>query len=141
MSAHLQGIDWKVWEICENANYVVLEARITRDQIDQHNANNKAHSVLFSSLSLSEFERVFDCTTAREIWVSLQSYHEGTTQVKTRLFEMYKREYENFSQLDGESIDAMFSHFKTIVNKMWANKPQLPYDDHERALKLLYALD
>ena len=24
---------------------------------------------------------------------------------------------------------------------MQANKPQLPYDDHERALKLLYALD
>ena len=43
--------------------------------------------------------------------------------------------------MDGESIDAMFSHFLSIVNKMWANKPQLPYDDHERALKLLYALD
>ena len=55
--------------------------------------------------------------------------------------EMYKQEYGNFSQLDGESIDAMFSHFQTIVNKMRANKPQLPYDDHERALKLLYALD
>jgi hypothetical protein len=35
----------------------------------------------------------------------------------------------------------MFSRFQTIVNKMRANKPQLPYDDHERALKLLYALD
>ena len=54
---------------------------------------------------------------------------------------MYKSEYENFSQLDGESIDAMFSRFQTIVNKMRANKPQLPYDDYERALKLLYALD
>ena len=43
--------------------------------------------------------------------------------------------------MDGESIDAMFSHFQTIVNKMRANKAQLPYDDHERALKLLYALD
>ena len=27
------------------------------------------------------------------------------------------------------------------MNKMRANKPQLPYDDHERALKLQYALD
>ena len=71
----------------------------------------------------------------------LQSYHEGTVQVKTRLFETYKHEYENFSQLGGESIDAMFSRFQTIVNKMRANKAQLLYDDHERALKLLYALD
>ena len=71
----------------------------------------------------------------------LQSYHERTAQVKTRLFEIYKREYENFSQFDRESVDAMFSRFLSIVNKMRANKPQLPYDDHERALKLLYALD
>ena len=130
MLAHLQGIDWKVWEICENANYVVFDARNTQDQIDQHNANSKARSVLFLSLSLSEFEKLSNCTITREIWVRLQSYHEGTTQVKTRLFETYKREYENFSQLDGESIDAMFSHFQTIVNKMRANKPQLPYDDY-----------
>jgi hypothetical protein len=73
--------------------------------------------------------------------VRLQSYHEGITQIKTRLYETYKREYENFTQLDSESIDVMFSRFETIVNKIRANKAQLPYDDHERALKLLYALD
>ena len=43
--------------------------------------------------------------------------------------------------MDGESIDAMFYRLQTIVSKMRANKPHLPYDDHERALKLLYALD
>jgi hypothetical protein len=85
-------------------------------------ANSRARSVLFSSLSLPEFERVSDCATSREIWVRLQSYHEGTVQVKIRLFKTYKREYENFSQLDGESIGTMFSHFQTIVNKMQANK-------------------
>ena len=35
----------------------------------------------------------------------------------------------------------MFLKFEPIVNKMCANKLQLPYDDHERALKLLQALD
>jgi hypothetical protein len=82
-----------------------------QDQKDQHNTNSRARAVLFLSLSLQEFERVSDCTTAREIWVRLQSYHEGTAQVKTRLYETYKREYENFTQLDGESIDAMFPCF------------------------------
>jgi hypothetical protein len=43
-------------------------------------------------------------------------------------------------QLAGETIDTMFSRLKLIVNKMRANKAQLPYDDHERALKLLHAL-
>jgi hypothetical protein len=69
MSAHLQGIDSLVWEICEDATYVVFEPRacVTQDQKDRHNANSRACTVLFSSLSLSEFERVSDCTTARKI--------------------------------------------------------------------------
>jgi hypothetical protein len=45
------------------------------------------------------------------------------------------------TQLAGETIDYMFSRFQTIVNKMRANKAQLPYNAHERALKLLHALD
>ena len=35
----------------------------------------------------------------------------------------------------------MFSRFLSIVNKMCANKAQLLYDAHERALKLHHALD
>jgi hypothetical protein len=35
----------------------------------------------------------------------------------------------------------MFSWFQSIVNKMCAKKAQLSYDDHDRALKLLHALD
>ena len=56
MSAHLSGIDWRVWEIVENADYEVLAAHVGQEQIDQHNANRKACSFLFLSVSLSEFE-------------------------------------------------------------------------------------
>jgi hypothetical protein len=46
------------------------------------------------------------------------------------------REYENFTHLPGESIDAMFQRFTMIVNNMRANVAVLPYDDHDRAVKL-----
>ena len=71
----------------------------------------------------------------------MKKYHEGTSHVKTRLFETYRREYETFVQFPGESVDSIFSQFQVIVNKMRTKKPQLPYTDHERAPKLLYALD
>jgi hypothetical protein len=69
VSVHLQRIDWLVWEICEDATFIVLEprARTTQDQKDRHNANSRACAVLFLSLSLLEFERVSNCATAREI--------------------------------------------------------------------------
>ena len=141
MCAYLQGLDSKIWEICENEDYVVLGARITELQVTQHASNARARSILFSSLSLPEFERVSSLTTAREIWQTLVRYHEGNPQIKSRLFDTYRREYENFAQLAGKSVDGMFTRFQSIVNKMRANRANLPYDDHEMAIKLLHALD
>ena len=40
-----------------------------------------------------------------------------------------------------ESTDALFQRFLAIVNKIKANITILPYIDHDRALKLLHALD
>jgi hypothetical protein len=51
------------------------------------------------------------------------------------------REYENFTHLPGESIDALFQTFTVVVNNMRANVDVLPYDDHDRAVKLLRSLD
>jgi hypothetical protein len=32
MSAHLQGIDWRVWVICEDPNYEMLAAHVVRSR-------------------------------------------------------------------------------------------------------------
>jgi hypothetical protein len=48
---------------------------------------------------------------------------------------------ENFTHLPGESIDALFQRFTVVVNNMRANVDMLPYNDHDRADKLLHSLD
>jgi prephenate dehydrogenase len=53
----------------------------------------------------------------------------------------YRREYKNFTHLPGESVDALFKQFTVVVNNMRANVVTLPYDDHDRAVKLLHSLD
>jgi hypothetical protein len=57
------------------------------------------------------------------------------------MYATYRREYENFTHLPGESIDALFQRFTVVVNNMRANVDVLPYDDHDRAIKLLHSLD
>jgi hypothetical protein len=57
------------------------------------------------------------------------------------MYATYRREYENFTHLPGESIDALFQRFIVVVNNMRANVDVIPYDDHERAVKLLHSLD
>ena len=78
---------------------------------------------------------------ACKIWEKLKVAHGGDNHVKARLFSIYRREYENFTQLPGESIDDMFKRFTCIVNNMRANITVLLYDDHDRAIKLLHSLD
>jgi hypothetical protein len=67
--------------------------------------------------------------------------HVGNAHVQARMYATYRREYENFTHLPGESIDALFQRFTVVVNNMRANVDVLPYDDHDRAVKLLQFLD
>jgi hypothetical protein len=57
------------------------------------------------------------------------------------MYATYRREYENFTHLPSETIDALFQRFTVVVNNMRANVDLLPYDDHDRAVKLLHSLD
>jgi hypothetical protein len=105
------------------------------------NANNKVVDYLYHSLCESEFEWVRTEDLACRIWEQLKNAHAGNAQVQARLFATYWREYENFTHLPGESIDAMFKRLTVIMNNMRANVVVLPYDDHDRAVKLLHSLD
>jgi hypothetical protein len=71
----------------------------------------------------------------------LKEAHAGNAQVQARMYATYRREYENFTHLPSESIDALFQRFTVVVNDMRANVDVLPYDDHDRAVKLLHSLD
>jgi hypothetical protein len=57
------------------------------------------------------------------------------------MYATYRREYVNFTHLPGESIDALFQRFTVVVNNMRANVDVLPYNDHDRDVKLLHSLD
>jgi hypothetical protein len=71
----------------------------------------------------------------------LKEAHVGNAQVQARMYATYRREYENFTYLPGEYIDALFQRFTVVVNNMRANVDVLPYDDHDRAVKLLHSLE
>jgi hypothetical protein len=68
----------------------------------------------------------------------LKKSHVGNAQVQARMYATYRREYENFTHLPSESTEALFHQFTVVVNNMRANVDVLPYDDHDRAVKLLH---
>jgi hypothetical protein len=114
---------------------------LTPESRDMFDANNKAVDYLFHALCQTEFDRVHTEHLACRIWSVLKEAHVGNAQVQARMYATYRREYENFTHLPGESIDALFQRFTVVVNNMRANVDVLPYDDHDRAVKLLHSLD
>jgi hypothetical protein len=81
-------------------------------------ANNKAVDYLFCALCQSEFDRVHTENLSCRIWTQLKEAHVGNAQVHARMYATYWREYENFTHLPGESIDALFQRFTVVVNNM-----------------------
>jgi hypothetical protein len=110
----------------------------SRDMLD---ANNKAVDYLFRALCHPEFDQVDTESLACRIWSVSREAHVGNAQVHTQMYATYWREYENFTHLPSESIDALFQRFTVVVNNMRANVDVLPYHDHDRAIKLLHSLD
>jgi hypothetical protein len=141
MAAFLRGNGQILWDVTVNTTYVHLLNFLAPGSRDMFDVNNMEDDYLYRSLCESKFERVRTEDLACRIWEQLKNTHAGNAQVQALLFATYRREYENFTHLHGESIDAMFQRFTVIVNNMRANVVVLLYDDHDRAIKLLHSLD
>ncbi|GJW58584.1 hypothetical protein Tco_0105315 [Tanacetum coccineum] len=76
--------------------------------------------VLYNALPKKEYERIFMCKTAKEIWQSLLITHQGNSQVKDNKINLLVQQYEQFTILEEESIDSGFARFNTINTSLKA---------------------
>ncbi|GJS16927.1 retrovirus-related pol polyprotein from transposon TNT 1-94 [Tanacetum coccineum] len=82
--------------------------------------NNEAKMVLYNALPKKEYERIFMCKTAKDIWQSLLITHQGNSQVKDNKIDLLVQQYEQFTILEEESIDSGFARFNTIITSLKA---------------------
>jgi hypothetical protein len=141
MATFLRGKGQILWDVTVDTTYVQPMNFLAPGSRDMFDANNKAIDYLFRALCQPEFDRVHTEQLACRIWTVLKEAQVGNAQVQARMYATYRREYENFTHLPGESIHALFQRFTVVVNNMRANVDVLSYDDHDRAVKLLHSLD
>ena len=80
--------------------------------------NAKTIHTLYCVFYVNEFNRIFDCETAKEIWDKLEVTHEGTSQVKESKISMLVHKYELFRMEGNETISKMFTRFTDINNDL-----------------------
>nr|GEV18117.1 UBN2 domain-containing protein [Tanacetum cinerariifolium] len=74
--------------------------------------------VIYNTLPRKEYERIFMCYTAKEIWKTLLITHQGNNQVKDNKIYLLVQQYEQFVISKDESIDSAFARFNTIITSL-----------------------
>nr|GEW21900.1 zinc finger, CCHC-type [Tanacetum cinerariifolium] len=76
--------------------------------------------VIYNALPRKEYERIFMCKTAKEIWDTLLITHQGNSQVKDNKIDILVQQYDQFTIPEEESIDNGFARFNTIITSLKA---------------------
>nr|GEW65960.1 zf-CCHC domain-containing protein/UBN2 domain-containing protein [Tanacetum cinerariifolium] len=76
--------------------------------------------VVYNALPRKEYESIFMCKTAKEIWNTLLITHQGNSQVEDNRLDLLVQQYEQFMILEEESIDNGFARFNTIITSLKA---------------------
>nr|GEX96155.1 DUF4219 domain-containing protein/UBN2 domain-containing protein [Tanacetum cinerariifolium] len=100
--------------------------------------NNKAKMILYNALPKKEYERIFLCKTAKDIWESLLITHQGNSQVKDNKIDLFVQQYEQFTLFEEESIDSGFARFNTIITSL--NALDEGFSSKNYVMKFLKAL-
>ncbi|GJY98398.1 hypothetical protein Tco_0515308 [Tanacetum coccineum] len=147
---YVKSKDVDLWYIIAHGNYkpttkdkdgkdvVTPYEKLDENQKKMLSKNDEAKMVLYNALPKKEYERIFMCDTAQNVWDSLITTHQGNKQVKDNKIDLFVQKYEEFSITDDETIDCAFSRFNTIITSLKALDESFSSRNHVR--KFLRAL-
>ncbi|GJW09332.1 hypothetical protein Tco_1575159 [Tanacetum coccineum] len=80
--------------------------------------NNVAKMVIYNALPKKEYEIIFMCNTAKDIWKTLLTTHQGNNQVKDNKIDLLVQQYKQFVISEDKSIDSAFARFNTSITSL-----------------------
>jgi hypothetical protein len=142
MKFHLTSLYTSIWDIVEFGVHVpsVGDEDYDADEVVQiQHINSQATTILLTSLSPEEYNKVQGLKSAKEIWDVLKTAHEGDEVTKITKMETIKGEIGRFMLNQGEDPQAMYNRLKTLVNQV-RNLGSTKWDDHEMVKVILRSL-
>ncbi|GJS69440.1 zf-CCHC domain-containing protein [Tanacetum coccineum] len=130
---YVKSKDLDLWHVITNGDFppIQFNPETKKDEIVSFHKqnddlkkklakNNEAKMVIYNALPRKEYERIFMCQTAKEIWDTLLITHQGNNQVKANKIDLLVQQYEQFMIPEEESIDNAFAKFNTIITSLKA---------------------
>jgi hypothetical protein len=139
MRHHLSSLHTSIWNVVEFGVQVpsVGDEDYDSDEVAQiRHFNSQATTILLTSLSRKEYNKVQGLKSAKEIWDVLKTAHEGDEVTKITKRETIEGEFDRFMLHQGEEPQAMYSRLKTLVNQV-RKLGSTKWDDHEMVKVIL----
>ncbi|GJW98825.1 zf-CCHC domain-containing protein [Tanacetum coccineum] len=135
--------DIDLWHIIVHGNYkptIQKEGKVEIIPYEKYeeshkkmiSKNDEAKMVLYNALPKKEYERIFMCDMAEDIWNSLIITHQGNKQVKDNKIDLFVEKYEEFTISNDETIDCTFARFNTIITSLKALNESFLSRNHVR---------
>jgi hypothetical protein len=142
MRYHLTSLHKSIWDVVEFGVQVpsVWDEDYDEDEVAQIvHFKSQATTILLTSLSREEYNKVQGLKSAKEIWDVLKTAHEGDEVTKITKRETIEGELGRFRLRQGEEPQEMYNRLKTLVNQVH-NLGSKKWDDHEMVKVILRSL-
>ena len=73
---------------------------------------------IVSSMSKEEGGKLQHCTSAKEMWQTLENHYEENVQVRSKKVQLHIYEYEHFKMMPHETINEMTNHLNVLVTTL-----------------------
>jgi hypothetical protein len=117
MRTYLMYLGADVWEVVE-IGYTKPIVFLSKDEKLEFTFNAKAMNAILSGLAESEFVKVMNLQTAKEMWEKLISSYEGNEKVKDAKLQTHRLRYEQLRMNEDENISKFFLRVDEMVNAM-----------------------
>ncbi|XP_074351367.1 uncharacterized protein LOC141690470 [Apium graveolens] len=95
----------------------------------KYSFNRNARNSLMNGLCPSECDKVSSCKSAKEIWDTLELYHEGSKSLKKVKLSKLMKEFGNFKLRDEETIRESQARLQTNLNALKQLGKHIPQEE------------
>ena len=120
MSTYLMSLGFDIWTSMLDGNTATKDNQrpSTSDEIEACENNATAMNAILAGLSESEFYKVMNYTTAKDIWDKLAIVHHSDSKVQKAKLQSFKGQFEGPRMQGKENIVVYFQREEEVVNTM-----------------------
>ena len=118
MIAYLISLGYDIWKVVIDGYKDPKNGPTTDVEIGDYENNARAVNVIPAGLSETEFFKVMNYTTAKDMWDKLATIYQGDSKVQQEKLQTYRSQFEGLKMSEEENIPTYFQRVEEVVNNM-----------------------